>query len=239
MQPVARIFLITAIAAINAFAQQDTNLPAAELQSPENQLEELPEQKRIQFLLEVAEAYIGESDVKSAIATYERILEVDPMNRQARYLLSTLYITTKQYMKAEELLKSLIEEYPEDSALKNKLAWQYATAEDPAFRDGKKAIELAQEAMVLAPYDHHIWSTLSEAYFSAGEYEKATRAINHMIALVQRYGSDITQEMADGYNKQLRKSQRALVTQQEAFEDDDESDSPSITPSVDEDTQKQ
>jgi predicted Zn-dependent protease len=235
MKPVTGILCITAFAAIAAAAQEETNLPPAEVESPNIQVEDLSEEERIDFLLDVAEAYIGENDAESAITTYERILENDPMNRKARYLVSTLYITTKQYRKAEQLLTDLIEEYPEDFQLKNNLPWQYATAEDPAFRDGEKAIELAQEAMVFAPSDHHVWSTLAEAYYSAGQYEKANRAINHMLALGQRYGSDITEEMAEGYNKQIRKCRRALATER-AFADDEEEESPI---SVDEDAQEQ
>ncbi|HSR87424.1 MAG TPA: tetratricopeptide repeat protein [Pontiella sp.] len=232
-----RILFIAAFAAVSAVAQQDTNLPPAEAQSPDIQVESLSEEDRIQFLLDVAQAYIGETDGESAITTYERILEIDPVNNEARYLLSTLYITTKQYAKAEQMLTGLIEEYPDNFQLKNNLAWQYATAEDPAFRDGQKAIELAQEAMILAPTDHHVWSTLAEAYYSTGQYEKAYRAINQMLALGQRYGSDITPEMAEGYNKQISKCRRALATEK-AFEED-ETDPPSTTPSVDKDAQEQ
>jgi predicted Zn-dependent protease len=235
MNPVTRIFFITAITATSAAAQQDTNPPPAELQSPQIQVEELSEEERIEFLLDVAQAYLGDNDIESAIATYERIIEIDPVNMKARYLVSTLYIGTKQYAKAEQVLISLIDEYPEDFQLKNNLAWQYATAEDPAYRDGEKAIELAQEAMILAPNDHHVWSTLAEAYYATGDYEKANRAITHMLALGQRYGTDITQEMAESYNKQIHKCRRALATQR-AFEEDEE-EVPSITTSVDENPQ--
>jgi predicted Zn-dependent protease len=229
MKPVTRIFFIGAFVAGAAVAQQDTNPPPAELPSPDIQVEELSEDDRILFLLDVAQAYLSENDIDSAITTYERIIEIDPANMKARYLISTLYITTKQYAEAEQVLTSLIEEYPDDFQLKNNLAWQYATAENPSFRDGEKAIALAQEAMALAPSDHHVWSTLAEAYYSAGQYEKANRAINHMLALGQRYGTDITPEMAEGYNKQIRKCRRALATEK-AFEEEE-------APSIDEETQ--
>ena len=235
MKPATRIFFIAAFTTISAVAQQDTNQPSAELQSPETQIENLPEEERIQFLLDVATAYLGDNDLQSAINTYERILEIDPMNTKARYLVSTIYIGAKQYAKAEQMLISLIEEYPEDFQLKNNLAWQYATAEDPAYRDGQKAVELAQEAMVLAPKDHHVWSTLGEAYYANGEYEKAYRAINQMFALGQMYGRDINEEMAENYNKQIHKCRRALATEK-AFQDDEE-ETPSTTLSVDENTQ--
>ena len=150
---------------------------------------------------------------------------------------STVYINTKQYAKAEQLLEALIDEYPENFQLKNNLAWLYATAEDSAFRDAQKAIELAQEAMILAPNVHNVWSTLAEAYYSAGQYEKANRAIIHMISLVRRYGSDMPQPMIDSYKAQMRKYKRALDTEK-VLQPDEEDGSLELL-SVDDDAQEQ
>ena len=80
-------------------------------------------------------------------------------------------------------MTALVEDYPEDYQTLNNLAWVYATSKDSAHRDAEKAIDLAQQALVLAPYDHHVWSTLSEAYYVAGEYEKANRSILHLLPL--------------------------------------------------------
>ncbi len=168
------------------------------------------DEERIRFLLEVAAAYFKEEDFQSAIGAYERILEIDPKNQEARYIVGHVYINAKEYGKAEAVLTELAAENPEDFKLLNNLAWLYATAEDPAFRNGQKAIDLAQQAMILAPNDHHVWSTLSEAYYMAGEYEKAYRAITHMASLAARYGQNITKEMVDGYNEQIRKCKRAM-----------------------------
>lgn len=172
------------------------------------------EQDRIDLLLNVGSVYMEEQDYTSAISAFKRVLELDPENQQARYILTYAYINTAQVKEAVELLNQLIEDYPDDFQLKNNLAWLYATTPDPAFRDGRKAIKLAQQAMVLAPYDHHIWSTLSEAYYVSGDYEKAFRAIKQMAALASQSGNGITQEMVDNYNEQLRKCRRAWETEQ-------------------------
>ena len=66
--------------------------------------------------------------------------------------------------------------------------------------------------MTLAPNDHHVWSTLSEAYYVSGEYEKSYRAITHMAQLASRYGTDITEESVNSYNEQIRKCKRAMDT---------------------------
>lgn len=238
MKPLIRVFFVAAFSAITAAAQQETNPPAAEAQSPELQTEALPDEERIQFLLDVGSAYLAENDPASAITAYERILEIAPMHAEARFLSSTVYIAAKQYEKAESMLKSLMEEYPDDFQSKNNLAWLYATAEDPAFRDGQKAIELAQEAMILAPTIHNVWSTLAEAYYSTGQYGKAYRAMTHMSSLSNTRQLNISQEMAAGYMEQMRKYQRSLETEK-ALKPDEEEESPTTIPSVDEDAQQQ
>jgi tetratricopeptide (TPR) repeat protein len=162
--------------------------------------------------MEVAQAYVNEKDFASAIGAYERILAIDPANPQARYIVAHIYISAKLYGKADRMLNALAKESPDDFKLWNNLAWLYATAEDPAFRDGAKAVALAHEAMTLAPTDYHVWSTLSEAYYVSGEYEKAYRAITHMASLAARFASDVTEESVNEYNEQIRKCKRALDT---------------------------
>ena len=180
------------------------------------------DQERIKFLKEVAQAYFKDDDFESAVSAYERILEIDPKDQESRYIIGHAYISAKQYGKAEASLTALVEENPENFQLLNNLAWLYATAEDPAYRDGQKAVQLAREAMVLAPNDHHIWSTLAEAYYINGDYEKAYRAINQMASLAMRYGTNITKESVDEYNEQIRKCKRAWDTQKMLEGDDEE-----------------
>lgn len=187
-------------------------------------IEQQTDQERIDFLLQVASAYLAEDDHAAAVSIYERILEIDSLNKEARYSIGHVYIQAKQYNKAEATLKELIEEYPEEFQLKNNLAWLYATAEDPSFRNGERAIQLAQEAMVIAPYDHHVWSTLSEAYYVTGQYEKAYRAIEHMKMLAVRYGANLTQERVEDYTEQIQKCQRAWDSEKALKGEEDPSD---------------
>jgi len=208
------LILTFACFASGAMAQTETNAPSSNtlvIQSETGglQVADRTDNERIVFLLNVASVYFKNGNYQAAIDAYERVLEINPENKQARFILSQVYGSAKQYAKAEFIMKRLIEEFPEDFQVKNNLAWLYATAEDPRVRDGEKAIKLAQEAMVLAPYDHHIWSTLAEAYYVTGQYEKAYRAITHMASLAARYGTNITEEMVEGYNEQILRCKRA------------------------------
>ena len=202
------IYLLTILAILSHQKVLAENEASSSLTITEDRTEE----ERIIFLLEVAQAYANEEDYPAAIDAYERILKIDPMQPQARYIVAHTYISSKQYRKAEAILLELTEENPEDFKLWNNLAWLYATAEDLSIRDGKKAVECAQEAMTLAPYDYHVWSTLSEAYYVSGDYEKAYQAIIHMAAIAARYAKDMTEESVADLNQQILKCKRAIDT---------------------------
>lgn len=225
MKTISNFLLICVLTLSTTFAQEEntpSNAPVSSLQLSVTR----SQQRRIEFLLEVAQAYSSEGDLPSAIGAYERILEIDPDHLHAQYQMSHIYILAKEYRKAESRLHILIESYPGDFTLLNNLAWVYATASDPAIRDGRKAIKYAQEAMVLAPNNHHVWSTLSEAYYMSGDYEKAHRAVEQMARLATRYGTDITEESLKDYNEQIRKCKRAIDTADAMKEDAEQASLP-------------
>ena len=91
-------------------------------------------------------------------------------------------------------MQQLAELDPADYQQLNNMAWVYATATDPQFRDAPKAIDLAQQALVISPYNHHIWSTLSEAYFSNGDYQRADACIRQVIAIATSQGVKMSKE---------------------------------------------
>ncbi len=237
MKPATRAIILLSIMFTPAGFAQEQNEPevtnaATSALSGGLQIDSRTDQERIDFLLQVASVYFDEEDYTSAIGVYERILEIDPLNKNARFIIAHVYISAKQYAKAETSLKKLIAEYPDDFQLKNNLAWLYSTAEDPSFRDGEAAIKLAQEAMAIAPNDHHVWSTLSEAYYVTGQYEKALRAIEQMARIATRYGQGITEEMVDEYTEQIQKCQRAWESEK-ALKGEDESAGKSLDEETD------
>lgn len=176
-------------------------------------IETRTDSERVKMLLELSTVYFEEAEYTSAIAALERLLEIDPKHKQARYSISHLYISAKKYAEAEKLMQTLIDEYPEDYQVKNNLSWLYATAEDPTFRKGKEAVKLAQEAMVEAPFDYHVWSTLAEAYYTTENYEKAYRAIVHTSNLALGNTEQVSPEMEAEYALQIERFQRAWEAQ--------------------------
>ncbi len=144
---------------------------------------------------------------RKSLNAFERALIMEPNNKRARFGLGTAYIQMKEYRSALNVLVPLSHEHPGDFSLKNNIAWLYATAEDHSVRDGAKAVATAQDALLLAPRDYHVWSTLAEAYYVSGEYEKALRAAEETV----RLAADMKALQADKseYREQLQKCRRA------------------------------
>ena len=196
--------MITALLLLlSASAQQNSGLLVTERTKEE----------RVIFLMNLAWAYMEDGDIDSAVSVYERVLELEPEEFDIYDVISSVFISGHKYAEAEKILLNQIKTDPGAYRPKNNLAWLYATATDPAFRDGQTAVRLAQEALVLETHSHHVWSTLAEAYYVTGDYEKAYRAIRHMAALAIHQKINITKETLDDYNAQIRKCKRALDIQ--------------------------
>jgi tetratricopeptide (TPR) repeat protein len=151
--------------------------------------------------------YVQMGRPQESLNAFERALIMKPHSKRARFGVGTAYIQMKEYRSALNILVPLSQEHPEDSSLKNNIAWLYATAEDHSVRNGAKAVATAQEALLLAPRDYHVWSTLAEAYYVSSEYEKAVRAVEEAIYLA----ADMKALQADvsEYREQRQKCRKA------------------------------
>lgn len=147
-------------------------------------------------------------NLDAAIAAFQRALTIHPGNRRARFGLGTAYISNQEFAKAREVLEALAKDYPDDYTVKNNLAWLYATAADPKVRDGTSALRYAQEVVVMAPRDHHVWSTLAEAYFVNEKYEDALRAATEALRLLRAQTRDSA--ILKDYERQVAKCQLAV-----------------------------
>lgn len=153
-------------------------------------------------------AELRSQNLKAAAVAFERALQINPQDRRARFGLGTTYISLKEYAKARDLLEGLANEFPDDYAVKNNLAWLFATSTDPSVRDGEKAIKYAQEVVIAAPRDFHVWSTLAEAYFIVEKYEEALRAANEALRLVRQHTRDPA--VLKDYERQVAKCRLAI-----------------------------
>ena len=85
----------------------------------------------------------------------------------------------------------------------NNLSWMLAAVSDSSIRDGKRAVELAEQAIAITgPDDFSILDTLSVAYASEERYEEAVTAARKAVKLAQKQGGQ--QKLVPGIKQRLR-----------------------------------
>lgn len=185
---------------------------AAEPAAPGEPAAEAPAQTRetlreINRRLDQAYGNMNRGRFQDALAQFRSVLKYDPKNHRARFGLGNIMIQLKQHAEGRDIFEALIADNPDDYSLKNNLAWLYATAQDNSIRNGARALELAQDALLMAPKDYHVWSTLSEAYYILGQYPRAQRAAQ--IALDLASAEKGTERNTAEYRRQMEKCRRA------------------------------
>jgi tetratricopeptide (TPR) repeat protein len=137
---------------------------------------------RITFLMDIGVQYADEREYAEAEQAYLRARQKDPDNPEIRFRLSTLYIQMGRYKEAVGLLEALVAEFPDNPTLRNNLAWVYATGGE--MKNGKLALRHAREALLTSPHVPSLWNTLAEAYYVAGQYDKALQASDQALDLL-------------------------------------------------------
>jgi tetratricopeptide (TPR) repeat protein len=170
-------------------------------QSPVNQTE-------VGYWNNLGEYAMKRGRYREALGAYCIARLYEPENNSARFGEASVYIQIHKYRRGLEILEKLADEYPKNFSIKNNIAWLYATAQDFSVRDGAKAVAVAQKALLLDPNNYHIWSTLAEAYFILGDYEKAQRSAES--ALREAQLSNAALPNITTYRSQVEKCKRAV-----------------------------
>lgn len=131
-----------------------------------------------------------------------KMLEQEPGDPVLLFLAGSLALETGNLARAQEFLQRSLELKPKNPEALNNLAWLYATAKDPAFKDPQKALSLALEAARLNPHEPHILDTLAEAYFVNGYIQEAIETEQRALSLAR--------DAPEHYRRQLDRFQRAL-----------------------------
>jgi tetratricopeptide (TPR) repeat protein len=118
--------------------------------------------------------YLAAKQPREAIRRFTRALEIDEEHFASRRGRSDAAISIGDHQAAIEDLEKAHALKPEDTGVLNNLAWLLATSPDDAIRNGKRAIELAQQACERTEWkEAHIISTLAAGYAEAGDFAKA------------------------------------------------------------------
>ena len=124
-----------------------------------------------------------------AIEAIGRAVEVDPCEPAPRATLGELLRHEGRHAERRELLEVGVAKCPDTAAFANDLAWALATSPDAQWRDGARAVELANAAVAASPNNIGFLDTLAAAQAEAGDLEAALRTARRVIELLVARGA--------------------------------------------------
>ena len=170
-----------------------------------------PEDALTRKLLAEAATALSRGEYEKCQRLLTQAMERSPESSKVRFALGTYYVKRKQYTEAVKVLEALAEDDPRNFRVRNNLAWIYCTAEEESVRDPDKAIRMAQEALLITSDNYHVWSTLSESHYLAGNYQRAMRAAEEAVRLsVEQRAEPVYRQE---YLRQYEKCRTALSEQ--------------------------
>jgi tetratricopeptide (TPR) repeat protein len=121
-------------------------------------------------------AYGEKGQYDQAISDFNKAIEINPRYNKAYNNRGIVYRLKGQYDQAISDFNKAIEINPLDGEAYNSLAWLFATAKEPGFRNGKKAVELALKGCELSDWkDAEYLDTLAAAYARVGDFDNAVK----------------------------------------------------------------
>jgi tetratricopeptide (TPR) repeat protein len=129
-----------------------------------------------EVLLQIAAVYQASQQTEKAIETYTHLIVVDPQNVSAFRGRADAYLSQGKQAEAIADYEAALKLDAENSGVLNNLAWVLATSPTNELRDGKRAIELAEQACKVTEFKQaHILSTLAAGYAETGDFESAAK----------------------------------------------------------------
>jgi Flp pilus assembly protein TadD len=150
---------------------------------------------------------------EEAIFHYQEALRIEPENPAARtnlgMCLSAQGLTEEAIHHYQEALRAA----PDDPRPSNNLAWILATHPDPGFRDGPRAVELAEKACDLwGSKEPGLFDTLAAAYAEAGRFPEAVATAEKAVSLAASLG---VEEVVREFDKRLQLYEAGLPFREE------------------------
>ncbi|RLB43571.1 MAG: hypothetical protein DRH12_02690 [Deltaproteobacteria bacterium] len=118
--------------------------------------------------------YTRRGEFWKALDDINAALALDPDNPDYLHNRAVVLTGLKRYGSAIEDYMKVIRLRPNSAGTYNNLAWIYSTADNPAYRDCRKAIKYAKKALEMAK--NPAWmDTLASAYAECGQFDQAAR----------------------------------------------------------------
>ncbi len=138
--------------------------------------------------LGVCLAYKGLTD--QAMDSFRQALKINPGYENSTVVLAALLDQTNNYAAAIVVYQDALKSNPDMVWAQDDLAWLLATCPDARFRDGTRAVNLAEHACRLTHYEEPApVRTLSAAYAEAGQFTNAVDSASLAEQLFAKQGN--------------------------------------------------
>jgi tetratricopeptide (TPR) repeat protein len=135
----------------------------------------------------LSSAFLKKGEIDKAIFHCQAVLSTQPEHADAHTILANAFLQKGEIGNAIEQYKKTLEIAPRSVPALNNLAWILATYSDPAFRDGTKALELAQRANEFSGRNNPIiLRTLAAAHANVGQFGTAVEVGQLALSLTER-----------------------------------------------------
>ena len=132
----------------------------------------------------LAAAYQASGNTAAAEKAFEALAARDPQAPDVQEAVADLLSEQKLYAQAIQRYQTVLRHSPSAALAHNNLAWLYATAEDPKFRDPAAALDHARRAVALSKgREPDFLDTLAEALFVNHQYAEAVKAETRALQL--------------------------------------------------------
>jgi tetratricopeptide (TPR) repeat protein len=138
-----------------------------------------PDDARSRYMLGLS--YIERKDLTAAAEHLRRAVALAPQDLDSRGALSQALSQLGLWQEAMPHLKEVIRLRPEAYQVKLGVAWVLATSSDPQVRDGKAAVDYANELVKFSNRQPFPLDVLGAAYAACGEFDKAIAAVDEAI----------------------------------------------------------
>jgi len=124
---------------------------------------------------------------EEAIPYARKAAALMPTSATIAGLLGALLSQSGQYREAIMYLQAAYAANPGDISIANNLAWVLATCPISVYRDGPRAVQLAEWACKATAYTSPpLLDTLAAAYAETGQFDKAVRTTQQAIEIVRK-----------------------------------------------------
>jgi tetratricopeptide (TPR) repeat protein len=137
----------------------------------------------------LALAWLREGRIKEAQDAYQKLVVLMPNTAEGCRDLADMLAEGQQFTQAVNYYREALRLKPDFEAALNNLAMLRASCQQPEFRNGPEAVQLAEAACRLSGRRNpHFLGTLAAAYAEAGRFPDAVKTIQEALALARASG---------------------------------------------------